>query len=99
MTSVSSKSIATTFLRHLNLRDGVCMVTHSPDSLQATHLIPKRMGTDGAKDVVRRFVGEQAANGIHRFHPGIGVLLLRTLNSLAEDYQLGLYHVTVRNMI
>ena len=31
------------------------------ESLIASHLIPKRMGTDGAKEVVTRFVGAQAA--------------------------------------
>jgi hypothetical protein len=53
------------------------------------------MGTEGAKDVVTRFVGAQASIGIHRFSPDIGVLLVSTLDSLVDSYKLGFYHVTV----
>lgn len=67
-------------------------------SLIASHLIPKRMGTNGAEEVVRRFVGEQAAREVHRFHPAIGVLLVSTLDTLVDDHQLGFYHFTVRNV-
>jgi hypothetical protein len=97
MTSLNSESSATTFCRLLDERDGGCVVTASgsPSTLIASHLIPKRMGTDGAKEVVTRFVGAQHANNIHRFHPSIGVLLLNTLGAQVDCYKLGFYYVTV----
>jgi hypothetical protein len=98
MTSVDSKSSATTFRRHLDLRDGSCAVTQSSYSLIASHLIPKRMGTGGAKEVVTRFVGAQEAQDIHRFHPSIGVLLFSALDTLVDHYTLGFYHDVVRKL-
>jgi hypothetical protein len=95
LTSVGSESSASTFRHHIELRDDGCVVTRVPRSLVASHLIPKRMGTEGAKDVVTRFVGAQASIGIHRFSPDIGVLLVSTLDSLVDSYKLGFYHVTV----
>ncbi|KAF9508284.1 hypothetical protein BS47DRAFT_242768 [Hydnum rufescens UP504] len=40
--------------------------------LFTSHLIPKRIGSDGAKDIVERFCGAQAAVGIDKFDPRIG---------------------------
>jgi hypothetical protein len=98
MTSMGSESSATTFRRHLELRDGGCAVTQSSYSLIASHLIPKRMGTGGAKEVVTRFVGAQKAQDIHRFHPSIGVLLASTLDTWVDHYTLGFYHDVVRKL-
>jgi len=97
VTSVGSESSSTTFRRHLELRDGGCVVTRAATSLIASHLIPKRMGTDGAKDVVTRFEGVIAALNVHRFHPETGVLLFSALDSLVHHYKLGFYHVVVSN--
>lgn len=100
VTSMGSESSANTFCRHLNVRDNGCVVTRSISaSLIASHLIPKRLGTDGAREVVTRFVGAQALPDIHRFHPSIGVLLIATLDTLVNCYKLGFYHVAVRNHI
>jgi len=60
----------------------------------ATHLIPKRMGEDGARDAVARFCGDQAALGIHKFDPRIGIFLYMPLDKLVDDYELGFYYVT-----
>ena len=96
VTSIGSESSAAAFRQHLDLRDGGgCVVTRSAASVIPSHLIPKRMGTDGAKEVVTRFEGAQAAHDIHRFHPSIGVLLLSTLDTLVDDYNLGFFHVSV----
>lgn len=99
LTSAGSVSNAATFHRDLNLRDGACVVTQNPTSLIASHLVPKRIGTEGAKDVVTRFVGAEAARDIHRFHPYLGILLTSTLDYLVNRYKLGFYHDTVRNLI
>lgn len=48
------------------------MIVGVQESLVATHLIPKRMGSDGAKAVVERFSGLQSAGGIHRYDARIG---------------------------
>ena len=95
VTSIGSESSAATFRRHLDLRDGGCVVTRSAASLIASHLIPKRMDTDGAKEVVTRFEGAEAAHDIHRFHPSIGILLFSALDILVDHYNLGFYHVSV----
>lgn len=96
LTSVGSESSAATFRQQIDQRDSTCVVAHSPYSLIASHLIPKRMGTDGVKEVVERFVRVLAAVGYHIFHPGIGVLLFSGLDALVDQYKLGFYHVTVR---
>jgi hypothetical protein len=97
VTSLGSESSSRTFRRHLEVRDGGCVVTRATTSLIASHLIPKRMGTDGAKDVFTRFVGAIAALNVHRFHPEIGVFLFSALDGLVDRYHLGFYHVAVSN--
>ena len=98
LTSAGSESSAATFQQDLNLRDGVCVVSQNTSSLIASHLVPKRIGTEGAKEVVTRFVGAGAARGIHRFHSSLGILLTSTLDYLVDRYKVGFYHVTVRNL-
>jgi len=95
-TSSGSKSNSSTFCQLVTERDGdTCVATSAPSSLVASHLIPKRMGTDGAKAVVAQFVGEQAAIHVHKFHPMIGVLLFCSLSERVDQYILGFYHNTV----
>ena len=71
------------------------MLPHNLHSLIASHLVPKRLGTNGAKEVVTRFMGAEAARDIHRFHPCFGILLTSTLNNLVDRYKLGFYDATV----
>ncbi|KAF5376700.1 hypothetical protein D9615_007863 [Tricholomella constricta] len=94
-TSVGSDEFSSaSFHRDLELRDGkACVVNGADRALIPSHLVPKRIGTDGAKDVVTRFVGAGAALDIHRFHPDIGVLLFCPLEYLVDNYMLGFYHV------
>jgi hypothetical protein len=95
-TSLASAFNATRFRRIIGRRDGdLCILSKSPVTLKASHLIPKRMGTNGAIEAVTRFSGEQAALGIDCFDPRIGVLLFATLDELVDSYRLGFYHVTV----
>ncbi|KAF9503209.1 hypothetical protein BS47DRAFT_857231 [Hydnum rufescens UP504] len=91
-----SQSSAATFLKEIGQREGGgCAVTRAPAPLNGSYLILKRMGSDGARDVVTRFCGESAALGIHRFHPKLGILLFCTLDPLVDNFALGFYHVTV----
>lgn len=62
-----------------------CVVKLIVTSLVASHLIPKRIGTEGAQDIAKRFSGEQTVIGIHRYDPRIGILLSTPLNSLVEN--------------
>jgi hypothetical protein len=100
LTSNGSVSNAATFRRDLDLRDGVCVVTQEPASfsLIASHLVPKRVGDDGAKEIITRFVGAGMACHIHKFHPRLGILLLSTLDNFVDRFKLGFYHDTVRNL-
>lgn len=96
LTTSGSESSSATFSGHIGRRDGgKCVVTGLRDSLIASRLIPKRMGSDGAKDAVTRFSGAQAALGTHRFDTRIGILLFSPLAKLVDLYKLGFYHVTV----
>jgi hypothetical protein len=95
-TAVDSRFNRTTFKDRIMERDGnICVVSGSPNSVKASHLIPKRMGATGATEVVTRFCGGQVALGIDIFDPRIGIALVSMLDSLMDVYQLGFYHVTV----
>ena len=52
LTSICSVFSAATFRRDVGLRDGACVVTQEPVALIASHLVPKRVGNNGAKEVV-----------------------------------------------
>lgn len=96
ITSLGLTSSATTFSNRIRQRDdNRCIISHQEHALVASHLIPKRMGDDGVRDVVARFCGVQAAIDIHKYDPRIGVLLLSTLDKMVDLYQLGFYHETV----
>lgn len=91
------QSNPSTFRQHLNQRDGdMCAVTGDILSLRASHLIPKRLGTEGAEDIVNRFVGAAEVRGIHprihKYHASIGILLFSGLDSLVDVFQAGFYH-------
>ena len=77
--SVTSRCTATiahanTFRRNLEERDVACVVTGQCFSLVSSHLVPKRVGDEGAETIMERFVGEGEGRGIHRFHPSLGIL-------------------------
>jgi hypothetical protein len=96
VTTPGSKPSATTFDRHIRLREGAaCGVTRMPIPVISSHLIPKRMGTVGARDVITRFSGPQTALGIDAFDPRIGILLLSNLDVPVDYYKLGFYHAAV----
>jgi hypothetical protein len=98
LTSNGSVSNAATFRRDLDLRDGTCVVTKQPVSLIAAHLVPKRLGDNGAKEVATRFVGAIGTRNIHKFHPTLGILLFRPLDIFVDRFKLGFYHDKVRNL-
>ena len=90
LTSIGSVSSAATFCRDVGLRDGACVVTQEPVALIASHLIPKRVGNDGAKEVVSRFVAAREACNIHIwFHASLGILLVSTSDNLVDCFKLG----------
>ena len=96
VTTAGSEPSATTFRRNISLREGgSCGITRIPYNAIASHLIPKRMGSDGARDAIERFSGPQTALGTHSFDSRIGILLTSNLDSLVDFYKLGFYHVTV----
>ena len=72
------------------------MVTRNNNSLIASHLVPKRVGDEGAEAIMERFVGDGEGRDIHRFHPSLGILLVSTLDFLVDLNKLGFYHEMVR---
>lgn len=91
-TTAKSESNATAFREKIRQRDGAyCILTSSRSHPIASHLIPKRMGTEGVKAVMTRFVGAGEEVGLHKFHPKIGILLMTNLDKLVESYKLGFY--------
>jgi hypothetical protein len=95
VTTPGSESNSTTFTTSLSHRDNGCVVTKVTTPVIASHLIPKRLGSDGVQAIVTRFSGTQAAVGIHRFDPQIGILLCSTLDNLVDSFRLGFYHDAV----
>ena len=97
--SSGAESIEKTLYRHLEIREGGrCGVTRAwGRSLKAFHLIPKRMGTEGAKQAVAAFVGAEEALQAHQYHPMVGILLFGPLAIDVDQYMLGFYHNVVSN--
>ena len=87
---------ANTFRRNLEERDVACLVTGDDVSLVASHLVPKRVGDEGAAEIMERFVGVGEGRDIHRFHSSLGILLVSNLDSLVDLNKLGFYHEMVR---
>lgn len=87
-----SQSGSTAFKTSLLQRDGFCVVTRSAPSI-ASHLIPRRVGSDGATEIMGRFVGGNET--IDRYDPRIGIMLVSTVDHWVDLYQLGFYYVTV----
>ena len=91
-----SVSNSTTFRRRLSQRDGGgCAVTTNQASVIASHLIPRRIGSDSAKDIVERFAGAIEAADIHQYHPKIGLLLFSGIDHLVDIFQAGFYQNAV----
>lgn len=81
--SMGTESSEKTLHRYLEIREGGrCGVIRAGGrSLKASHLIPKRMGTEGAKQVVAAFVGAEEALHAHQYLPMVGILLFGPLAS------------------
>ena len=100
VTSSGATTSASTFRRQLEQRDVGCVVTRSnlPRLLVASHLVPKRVGDEGAKVIMERFVGVGEGRDIHQFHPSLGILLAKNLDAFVDCNEIGFYHETVRNL-
>lgn len=95
MTTHGSASNAATFYEDLIRRDARCVVSGTEVPVSASHLIPKCIGSDGARDIVERYVGATEATGIHQFDPRIGITLLKSVGHWVTLFQAGFYHITV----
>ena len=87
-----SQSSSAAFKRSLLRRDGFCVVIESAPSI-ACHLIPRRIGSDGATEIMERFVG--GTETIDPYDPRIGVMLSSNIDHWVDLYQLGFHHTTV----
>ena len=95
LTTPGSESSAVNFRRLVTQRDAACVVARSSQPVVASRLIPKRIGSDGVKAIVERFVGIPETTGIRRYDPRIGITLLNNIGSWVDHHQAGFYHVTV----
>lgn len=87
-TTEDSRPFSTRFRNEVGECDGKCVVTQTSSPVVASHLIPKRLGTDGAQAVAERFCGMQDAANIHKFDPRIGVLLTTNLDFMRIPFRL-----------
>ncbi|KAI9463729.1 hypothetical protein BJY52DRAFT_933290 [Lactarius psammicola] len=89
-----SRSNAAEFRRQLEERDNGCVVCRWSSPLVASHLIPRRVHTENAIEIVKRFVGPAEARDIHDYHPMSGVMLFSSVDHWVDLYQAGFYHIT-----
>jgi hypothetical protein len=89
-----SQSNSSSLRRLLADRDASCVVTQDSPFV-ASHLIPRRLGSDGVRDVMERFVGPAEADRVHLYDTQIGVSLCSNLDRWVDTFQAGFYHVTV----
>ncbi len=92
VTTNTSQPQATTFRDAIRARDTQCIITQNPffELVTASHLLPKRLGDATVTSVVQRFTG--SGNAVTRFHPTIGILLSKLLDSLVDSYTMGFWN-------
>lgn len=94
-TEPEKKTTSSTFCSHLKARDAGCVVVGCADPVVASHLIPRCIGSAGAKGVVEWFAGVTEAQGIEAYDPRIGVTLSSGLDHWVDLFEAGFYHITV----
>jgi len=83
--SISGASETSTFFREsLIRRDGVCLVTKRPKSLQASHLVPKQR-----LDLYNQIMGDDFTDP---FQPECGVLLSSDAHNSYDRFNWSFYH-------
>ncbi|KAH8994087.1 hypothetical protein EDB92DRAFT_1795832 [Lactarius akahatsu] len=94
VTTQGTRSHAARFRNQLLQRDGGCVVTGTQSNtvITASHLIPRRVGDEGAQEIVGQFVGTAEATRINSYHPSIGIMLLSSVGRLVDVFQAGFYH-------
>ncbi len=92
VTSNTSRPQSAAFRQALLRRDGACVISRTsyPRMVTASHLAPRRLGDAGIRSVMQRFTGLPST--VNRYHHTLGVLLLKTLDSAADNYELGFWH-------
>ena len=71
-----------------------CAVSGSECPVTASHLIPRCIGSDGARDVVERFAGVTENTSIRKFDPRIGITFFKGVGHWAKLFQAGFYGST-----
>ncbi|KAF8343485.1 hypothetical protein F5887DRAFT_328494 [Amanita rubescens] len=92
VTTNTSRPQAAVFRQALLGRDRACVISQTsyPIMLTGSHLAPRRLGDAGVRSVIQRFTGFPST--VNRYHHTLGVLLLKTLDSAADNYELGFWH-------
>ncbi|KAH9996768.1 hypothetical protein BJV77DRAFT_1085320 [Russula vinacea] len=93
VTTTESAFNATTFHDHLIKHDTICAVSGSEAPLKASHLIPRCIGSDRARDIVEQFANVTEATGIHDYDPRIGIMLFKGVGYWVGHFQVGFYHI------
>ena len=87
----TSTNQATTFRSKLLQCDRGCIISQqsSERNLVASHLIPRRLGNAGVQSAMECFTG--AFTPVDRYNSAIGVLLLATLHTFVDVYEVGFW--------
>lgn len=93
VTPNAAQDQASAFLTALLARHPRCIISGEPDPifLIASHLIPRRLGNDGARSIFQRFTG--VPTPVTRYHRSIGVTLEPRMDILVDSFQLGFWNI------
>jgi len=88
-----SQGNSSSFRDSLSDRDGPCVVNGVGPTI-ASHLVPRRVGSDGVTEIMEHFVGATETSGV--YDPQLGINLSMALDYWVDLYRVGFYH-TVNN--
>ena len=97
MTTLGSEANSSALHRHVLHCDAACVVTGYSMPVRVSHLIPRCIGSEGARAIVEQFFGETEATSIHQYNSRIGMALVLSLDIWVVLYEAGFYHISVSN--
>jgi hypothetical protein len=90
-TETAQRDLSTNFQNQLIARDQRCAISGIPETLRASHIIPKRMGPQSTTAIIERYDGPLAQPVTTVYDARIGVLLIPQLDDGVDNYLFGFY--------